>query len=286
MTLENITPHLICFTCGQPLRFADSHLDCVACSTRYPVRNGAAVFIDEQDAAQPNIGDPLIQRIKGVLKRYERLYYFLVPIAGAPFVGKKKARSVFGGLPADRLILNVGSGPKILSPRIVNVDAEPFHGVLVAALASRLPFADATVDAIVCECLLEHATNPNEVMQEIVRVLKPGGLVYVTVPFMDPYHSSPDDYTRWTASGVREITQGLQEIELGIGWGPTSAMVSMMSHWFGILLSFGNRSMYQVVSLCTTIVLSPLKLLDYIFRYYPFATNSALGFYYLGKKPS
>lgn len=284
MTLEQLLPSLQCPACRGTLRISSDTVVCNGCTVSYPIKNGAAVFTGVlTDPAE--IGDPLVQRIKQILKRYERLYYFLVPIVGALFVGKMKGKDILNEVPEGSLVLNLGSGPKILSPKIMNVDAEPFQGIIVAATADVLPFADGTVDGVICECLLEHVTDPVAVVKEVHRVLKPGGAFYLTVPFVDPYHSAPDDYYRWTTSGIRQLTKTFNEEQLGMGFGPTNAMISAFAHWMGVLLSFGSRSLYQVITLGFQTILCPLRPLDYLFRNYPYATNSSLGYYYFGRKP-
>ncbi|MEN9558278.1 MAG: hypothetical protein RL141_647 [Candidatus Parcubacteria bacterium] len=284
MTLTDALPALHCTACHGPLlRAEETALVCTACGVRYPVKNGAGVF-GELLTPPEQIGDPFVQRIKKVLKRYERLYYILVPITGALFVGRMKGLDVLRHVPAGGLVLNLGSGPKQLSPAVMNIDAEPFAGVAVAAQAHALPFRDASVDGVICECLLEHVTDPIAVVKEVERVLKPGGAFYLTVPFVDPYHSAPDDYYRWTTSGIRQLTSAFQEQELAMGWGPTSSMISAYAHWMGVLLSFGSRTLYQIITLGFQTVLCPLRPLDYLFRRYPYATNSSLGYYYFGKK--
>ena len=48
--------------------------------------------------------------------------------------------------------------------------------------ATRLPFADSSIDKIICSEVLEHIENYHGVLQEIKRVLKPGGMLSISVP--------------------------------------------------------------------------------------------------------
>lgn len=48
--------------------------------------------------------------------------------------------------------------------------------------ARRLPFADGSFDAVLCAQVLEHVNRPEMVLQEIFRVLKPGGAVSCPCP--------------------------------------------------------------------------------------------------------
>lgn len=67
--------------------------------------------------------------------------------------------------------------------------------------ASRLPFRDASMDAVVCYEVLEHVREPERVIAEISRVLMSGGVAELTMPFLYPVHDAPHDYQRWTRHG-------------------------------------------------------------------------------------
>jgi SAM-dependent methyltransferase len=56
------------------------------------------------------------------------------------------------------------------------------HAPVVVADGGRLPFADAVFAVVVCTEVLEHVDDPSVVFAEIARVLRPGGLAYVTTP--------------------------------------------------------------------------------------------------------
>jgi SAM-dependent methyltransferase len=46
--------------------------------------------------------------------------------------------------------------------------------------------------------MLEHTPDPKSVIEEISRVLKPGGIVLICVPFSTRIHADPYDYGRYT----------------------------------------------------------------------------------------
>ena len=73
----------------------------------------------------------------------------------------------------------------------------------VFADAARLPISDASVDVVVCLEVLEHVSQPQAALAEFVRVLKPGGVMLFSMPFMYPIHDAPHDFQRLTEHGLR-----------------------------------------------------------------------------------
>lgn len=71
--------------------------------------------------------------------------------------------------------------------------------------ARHLPIADASLDVVLLFEVLEHVLDINQVMVELKRVLKSGGKLYISVPFIYPIHDAPNDYWRFTSYGLREI---------------------------------------------------------------------------------
>jgi SAM-dependent methyltransferase len=69
----------------------------------------------------------------------------------------------------------------------------------------QLPLRDGTVDGVLIQAVLEHVLDPQAVVDEIRRVLRPGGLVFASTPFMQQVHEGPYDFTRFTESGHRYL---------------------------------------------------------------------------------
>jgi SAM-dependent methyltransferase len=86
----------------------------------------------------------------------------------------------------------------------------------VMADAHALPFHDATFDACLCTEVLEHVPHPPNVAREIARVLRPGGKVLFTVPFVGELHHVPYDFQRFTAFGIRQVLEeaGLEVVHV------------------------------------------------------------------------
>jgi ubiquinone/menaquinone biosynthesis C-methylase UbiE len=73
----------------------------------------------------------------------------------------------------------------------------------IVADATEIPLQDASVDVVVCTEVLEHLATPALCVDEIWRVLKPGGIFIGSAPFVFPVHGDPSDYYRYTGSGLR-----------------------------------------------------------------------------------
>lgn len=62
---------------------------------------------------------------------------------------------------------------------------------------------DNCADYILNTSVLEHINEPEEMLSHIYRVLKPGGKLYLYVPFVIPEHQIPYDFYRYTSYGLR-----------------------------------------------------------------------------------
>ena len=69
-----------------------------------------------------------------------------------------------------------------LSPRGLEIAREKDRGVVVQADAARLPVRNGSVDNVLCSWSLEHFPNPEEILEEMIRVLRPGGKIAIWGP--------------------------------------------------------------------------------------------------------
>ncbi len=68
---------------------------------------------------------------------------------------------------------------------------------------NTIPLDDGSIDCAICTEVLEHLPDPEAVLSEIHRVLKPDGLVFISVPFLWPLHDVPYDEYRYTPFSLR-----------------------------------------------------------------------------------
>ena len=72
----------------------------------------------------------------------------------------------------------------------------------------RIPLESESFDAVLCTEVLEHAVDPELLVAEIFRILRPGGHLCVTVPFMWGLHELPYDFRRFTSFGLAKLVSG------------------------------------------------------------------------------
>ena len=68
--------------------------------------------------------------------------------------------------------------------------------------ATRLPFADGSFDTVLCTQMLDDVPEPSDIFREAARVLRPGGVLILTVGMLYPVHDPPHDFYRFTRYGL------------------------------------------------------------------------------------
>lgn len=90
-------------------------------------------------------------------------------------------------------------------PNRIALDVRPGHGVRILGDAQALGIAGAAFDVVLCTEVLEHLPEPQRAIDEMHRVLKPGGTLLLTTRFLFPIHDAPHDYFRFTKYGLRHL---------------------------------------------------------------------------------
>lgn len=103
------------------------------------------------------------------------------------------------------------------------IDLEAGPGVdIVLDSPYRLPFRTASVDLVLSGQAFEHVEFFWLTWLEMIRVLKPGGLVFLIAPSRGPEHRYPQDCWRFYPDGYRALAKfgGCELIEVSTDWEP------------------------------------------------------------------
>lgn len=84
----------------------------------------------------------------------------------------------------------------------IDISARPS---VIADVERGLPVRDGSANVVVCFNLLEHIFNFQRLVSEIHRVLVPGGVCYLYVPFLFRIHPSPRDFYRYSDAALYQI---------------------------------------------------------------------------------
>ena len=96
-----------------------------------------------------------------------------------------------------------------------------------------IPLNDGVIDCAMATEVLEHCPHPSAVLEEIYRVLRPGGMFFLTVPFIWPLHEVPYDYHRFTPFLLEKTLDecGFTNIELSALGGWDASLAQMLGLW-------------------------------------------------------
>lgn len=135
--------------------------------------------------------------------------------------------------------------------------------------AAALPFKSALFDAVAILEVIEHLERPDVAFSEVDRVLKPGGTVLCSVPFLYPVHDAPRDFQRltihgllglaarfgWEAQSSRRISPGYHSLAVQFGVGLSSTVVAPQG--VGLLrrvASFASLPLIPIVNLACALM--------------------------------
>jgi SAM-dependent methyltransferase len=239
--------------------------------------------------------DPSVEKgvnvLKTFLKRYPLFYEFIWKVfsPGVSLVFHTSSRRAFHlYFPKDDTtklrVVSLGSGIRRIHPDIINADIYPFRNVDLLADARNLPFKNNSIDMFICEAVLEHVAEADRVISEISRVVRPGGHIYISVPFFYPYHASPDDFHRWTLPGIMHEFAEFKIDKSGVSAGPGAALQATLMHVCALLFSFGSYTLYHGFAIIFMFLFSPFKILDLIFGIIPNASDVGAVVYIMGTK--
>ena len=282
---------LACPECRSPLRFRETEFECEGREAhRFPLTSGGVPVLLEATERRRLYGDlegaavmqrdynkSLLQKIARHAKRWIGSTLHL-PISSEVMRVRTECRR------AQELALEVGSGIQEAGADRVNLDTAAFRNVVVVGSALNIPFADDTFGFVRNAAVLEHVREPQRMIDEMGRVLKPGGHVYTEVPFLQHFHAYPNDFQRYTVEGLKQAFKDFEVVETGVCVGPSSAITALIADWCELLTFSSNRTLNDLVRTVPLLILWPLKYLDRLLVRNPRAHELASGIYLLARK--
>ncbi len=98
---------------------------------------------------------------------------------------------------------------------------------------SKIPLEDNSIDSVLATELFEHVPDVTSVLLELNRLLKPGGVLFFTVPFLWPLHDIPYDEYRYTPFSLKRIFEntGYTKITINALGGWNASLATMLGLW-------------------------------------------------------
>lgn len=284
----------VCPDCRHALNEVPAGLKCDTCDRTHPVSNGVPILLGTDSAFDATTimsatGTYFEQRAKeSPLKRRLRQ---LVPSLGGDRTAVAVDAEVNGLIASYEhpVGLVIGAGTRVQQYRdrfpraslfVTDVDLTYSPDGIVDALA--LPFADASVDLVVSEHVIEHLVDPLQAAREIERVLRPGGIVLIKMPFLYPWHGGYIDFFRATPAGMRAMFAGCDVVRLTHGMGPGAAAAYALS--VGGTELFHRREFRMVASGALRFALSWIKWLDPLFGRHLGSVGASAGISFVGRR--
>lgn len=220
----------------------------------------------------------------------EKLKYWYVKWIYADHNSSKNVKvaieSLLSKMPENGNGLNVGAGQSRVDPRFKNLEIEPGENIDYVGSVESIPLPDDSIDLIITQEVLEHVANPNQAVKEISRTLKPGGFVYIQLPFIIGYHPCPNDYWRFTHEGIEELMKNtdLTHIETGITVGPATGFYRISVEFWSILFSILIPPIYKPLKAVFSLFFYPIKWLDYPMMFSEQRNRIAGGYFVIYEK--
>lgn len=256
LIMDELKPLLRCPRCNGLLEWMADSASCrdencaLNAQGAFPFVNGQPVLVDFDESildrrSTINTGATSLIRRAGPLSLFVKKLE-----GGTNKAAEDNARRLLELLPERARVLiigggTVGNGADLLYESdkvdLIGTDIYASDSTQLVADAHQLPFVTGSIDGVWIQAVLEHVLDPNRVVAEIHRVLKPGGLVFSDTPFMQHVHEGAYDYTRFTASGHRWLFRRFDCIEAGVTKGAGTTLIWSI-RYFARAVTGSNRA--------------------------------------------
>jgi SAM-dependent methyltransferase len=205
--------------------------------------------------------DPTLN--EAILESRERLY---PPLTNPNWLVLRERREIFdrwlAQIPSQELeVLDVGGRIQPYRALIANrlrryiaVDLRCTPLVDLVARAEQLPLDNARFDLVICTQMLEYAAKPSLVIDEIYRVLRPGGKLLLSVPSAAP--DAGEESWRLLPTGLRSLLASFQRVEVIAEGGSVAGLFRTVNVCFDIFMRYPAARYLYRRSLCPLVNLA------------------------------
>ena len=153
-------------------------------------------------------------------------------------------------------VLDVGCGAKPYAHLMdqadahIGIDVAPGEQVdHVVSPEDRWPFEDASFDGLIATQVIEHVDNLEHTLSEMRRVVKPGGRLILSFPFLSGEHGAPGDFRRLTVHGALRLLPDMGVDEVIVQGGVGSTLAKLFLNWVedSLNLTFPTRILKALV---------------------------------------
>lgn len=127
----------------------------------------------------------------------------------------------------------------------------------------KMPINNNKIDSIILTEVLEHCPNPELFLKELFRILKPGGFIFLTVPFIWNLHIVPNDEYRYTPFALNRLLNNAKFTKVKItphsGW--DVSLAQMLGLWARRRFTYTNYKKYFIATLVLPFIYF-LKFID------------------------
>ena len=268
--LSDYRPVFCCPRCRGSLIWAEKSAACQACGLSFPVKDGKLYFIPPASETSSDAN-------------FQKKQMYGVTLTGKLYnLGRKFISGEYA--PVDHLkefmarakpgsrIVDIGSGSSRVREDIFTIDLFAFPEVDALADAASLPFMDNSIDFFILDTILEHVPQPQKIIDEIRRCLKPGGEVICITTFIFPFHGYPTHYFNFTRDGLAFIFRDFSSARIAVNMGPTSGLVNLVSEYFTVAIAGRRHLLY---TLCKGVFLIPIFLFKYLDVFWAFSEEKS-----------
>lgn len=185
-------------------------------------------------------------------------------------------------------VLNIGAGGEVadllrrLGVRTTSIDIDPARQpdrIMNVEDLGQIP--DASIEAIFCCDVLEHVIRPDVATREIHRVLRPGGLLVGSTPFLLGIHDAPADFWRFTRHGLERLFPGMEILALRERNGYFAATAVLLTRCF----VKGTRARRRIALVLSPAILALAACIELLDRWMP-SDEATTGYFFVLRRPA